>query len=79
MSEESIDFEALYDRLSEENRLLRMQLFKASTRPKIDVEQAARRTRDFITHNYLFCIFLLFVVSTCVSGLYTLYRDRRQP
>ena len=77
MSEEQVDFEALYDRVSEENRLLRMQLFKAAVRPAWSFEELLPKARKFVTENYLLIMVMFFVLSSVIGGLYTVYRDAR--
>lgn len=78
MSEEQIDFEALYDRVSEENRLLRMQLFKATTRPAWSFEEILPKARTFVRENYLLIMVVFFVGSSIIGGLYRLWRDSHE-
>ena len=77
MSEEQVDFEALYDRVSEENRLLRMQLFKTSMGHTPSLSQVLERANAFVRENYLLIMVVLFVGSSIVGGLYTVWRDSR--
>lgn len=69
-----IDYEVIANRLIIENEALRQRL----NRPPIDVGQALAKARDFVEDNYLVIMALLLVASSLVSGLYTLYQDRRR-
>lgn len=71
-----VDYEALCSRLIVENEQLR-KLARASAMPSLG--EALEQARDFIQNNYLVLLFLLFAASSLISGLYTVYQDRRRP
>lgn len=69
-----IDYKTLYEKLVDENEQLRMKLFKSTLKPawSFNFDQV----RDFVYDNYLVIMVALFVLSSLVSGLYTLFKDR---
>ena len=81
MMEDERDFEALWRIALAENEDLRKKLGGSWLRFRLELPEMPSRydVLHFIEKHYLFCLFMLFLVSTCVSGCYTLYRDRRQP
>lgn len=73
--EEIADYERICKALVVENEELRRKL--SGARPHIG--ELAKHARDFIEDNYLVILAALFITSTIVSGLYTLYQDRKRP
>ena len=78
MMDEERDFEALWRIALSRNEELERKLDSSWLRFRFDTP-SRYDVLHFIEKHYLFCIFMLFLVSTCVSGLYTVYQDRRRP
>lgn len=74
-----VDYQALYKQVVEENEALRLHLLKVRYHREIALGDLALRARDFIQENYLVLLFLLFMATSVISGIYTLYQDRRRP
>lgn len=75
MSEE-VDYEAVCSRLIAENERLKQVLSKKYV-PLFRIGERLVSLKEFIEDNYLVLMFLLFVVSTLATGLYTVIQDRR--
>ena len=75
MSEE-VDYEAVCSRLIAENERLK-QVLSAKYVPLFRIGERLVSLKEFIEDNYLVLMFLLFVVSTLATGLYTVIQDRR--
>jgi hypothetical protein len=72
-----VDYKLLYEQMIGENEELRERLMKIALGQRLDLGTLARRGRVFVQDNYLVIMLALMVVSMLVSGLYTLYQDRR--
>lgn len=72
------DFEALWRIACAENEDLRQKLGGSWLRFRLDMP-SRYDILHFIEKHYLFCLFMLFLVSACVSGVYRVYEDRRRP
>lgn len=72
--DEERDFEALWRIALAENEDLRRKLGGSWLRFRFEMP-SRYDILHFIEKHYLFCIFMLFLVSTCVSGCYRLYKD----
>ncbi|MGH8397480.1 MAG: hypothetical protein ACRETA_04455 [Gammaproteobacteria bacterium] len=67
-----MDFEDLARKYQEENERLRLELFRVN-RSRINWQQYAMRSVNWVEHHYLFCMVLLLAVSYIVSDAIELY------
>ena len=82
MIEKEIDYKALYDRLVTENEELHMALSALKgatwTKPGITVSEVLEQANKFVRDNYLLIMVVLFVGSSVIGGLYTIWRDHHE-
>lgn len=76
-----IDYEAMYNRLVDENEELHRQVTRlrnASAGYGLNLKQVAEKSITFVEHHYVFCVFALLLTSAAVSGAYRIWADGRR-
>lgn len=76
MSEENIDYKALFEQVQRENEAIKLGMLKARYTARVAFSEHLETIRDFVQRNYLVLVFATILLSTLCSGIYTVWRNR---